>query len=103
EAAIRRLVAQGVEAIAICFLWSFLHPEHERAVRDMAHAIAPKLFITCSADLVPKWGEYERTTATALNAYIGPVASGYLSNLDRQLAAKKYQQPLQITQCGGGT
>jgi N-methylhydantoinase A len=103
EAAIRRLVAQGVEAIAICFLWSFLHPEHERAVRDMARAIAPTLFVTCSADLVPKWGEYERTTATALNAYIGPVASGYLSNLDRQLASKNYRQPLQITQCGGGT
>ncbi len=52
---------------------------------------------------MPKWGEYERTTATALNAYIGPIASGYLGNLDRQLAAKGYRQPLQITQCGGGT
>ena len=103
EAAVRRLVAQGVEAIAICFLWSFLHPEHERRVRDMARAIAPGLFVTCSADLVPKWGEYERTTATALNAYIGPIASGYLSNLARTLASIGYRQPLQITQCGGGT
>ena len=102
-AAIRALVAAGVEAIAICFLWSFLYPAHERRVRDMAREIAPHLFVTCSADLVPKWGEYERTTATALNAYIGPVASGYLSNLDRQLQAKGYRQPLQITQCGGGT
>jgi N-methylhydantoinase A len=103
EAAIRHLLAEGVEAIAICFLWSFLHPEHERRVRDMAQALAPKLFITCSCDLVPKWGEYERTTAVALNAYIGPIASGYLTNLDRQLQAKGYRQPLQITQCGGGT
>jgi len=103
EGAIRRLLAAGVEAIAICFLWSFLHPAHERRVRDMVRAAAPHLFVTCSADLVPKWGEYERTTATALNAYIGPIASGYLSNLDRQLAARGYRQPLQITQCGGGT
>jgi N-methylhydantoinase A len=103
EAAIARLLARGVEAIAICFLWSFLFPEHERRVRDMARRMAPGLFVTCSADLVPKWGEYERTTATALNAYIGPIASGYLANLDRQLAAKGYRQPLQITQCGGGT
>ncbi|HZT51617.1 MAG TPA: hydantoinase/oxoprolinase N-terminal domain-containing protein, partial [Stellaceae bacterium] len=98
EAAIRRLIAAGVEAIAICFLWSFLHPEHERRVFDMVKTAAPDLFVTCSADLVPKWGEYERTTATALNAYIGPIASGYLSNLDRQLKAKGYRPPLQITQ-----
>ncbi len=103
EAAIRFLVAEGVEAIAICFLWSFLHPAHERHVRDMARAIAPRLFVTCSSDLVPKWGEYERTTATALNAYIGPIASGYLGQLDRRLRAKGYGQGLQITQCGGGT
>ena len=103
EAAIRRLLAEGVEAIAICFLWSFLHPAHERRVRDMARAMAPGLFVTCSADLVPKWGEYERTTATALNAYIGPIASGYLRTLDRTLKGAGYRQPLQITQCGGGT
>jgi N-methylhydantoinase A len=102
-AAIGRLVAAGVEAIAICFLWSFLHPAHERRVRDMVRAAAPHLYVTCSADLVPKWGEYERTTATALNAYIGPLAAGYLGNLDRQLGAKGYRHPLQITQCGGGT
>jgi N-methylhydantoinase A len=103
EAAIRFLISEGVEAIAICFLWSFLHPAHERHVRDMARALAPGLFVTCSSDLVPKWGEYERTTATALNAYIGPVASGYLGKLDARLREKGYGQGLQITQCGGGT
>jgi N-methylhydantoinase A len=103
EAAIRRLVDKGVEAIAVCFLWSFLHPEHEHRLRDMIRDLAPQVFVTCSADLVPKWGEYERTTAVALNAYIGPLTSGYLGNLDRRLAALGYRQPLQITQCGGGT
>jgi N-methylhydantoinase A len=103
EAAIRRLVDRGVEAIAICFLWSFLHPVHEHRVRDLVKQLAPDLFVTCSADLVPKWGEYERTTATAINAYIGPLTSGYLSQLDRRLTALGYRQPLQITQCGGGT
>jgi len=103
EEAIRRLVAKGVEAIAICFLWSFLRPEHEHRVREMAKAMAPQLFVTCSADLVPKWGEYERTTATAINAYIGPLTAGYLGTLDRRLNSLGYRQPLQITQCGGGT
>ena len=73
EAAIRRLVGEGVGAIAICFLWSFLEAKHERRVRDMVKEIAPDLFVTCSADLVPKWGEYERTTATA--TFAGTVTS----------------------------
>jgi N-methylhydantoinase A len=103
EAAIRRLLDKGVEAIAICFLWSFLDPSHEHRVRDMAQRLAPEVFVTCSADLVPKWGEYERTTATAINAYIGPLTAGYLSQLDRRLTQLGYRQPLQITQCGGGT
>jgi N-methylhydantoinase A len=103
EAAIRRLLGEGVEAIAICFLWSFLYPAHEHRVRDMVKRIAPDLFVSCSADLVPKWGEYERTTAVAINAYIGPLTAGYLSQLDRRLTALGYQHPLQITQCGGGT
>ncbi len=103
ERAIRTLVADGCEAIAICFLWSFRYPGHEQRVREMVRAIAPGVFVSCSIDIAPKWGEYERTTATVLNAYIGPVMSRYLSNLDRELKAHGYRQPLQITQCGGGS
>ena len=103
EAAIRALLADGCEAIAICFLWSFRQPRHEREVRAMVRRIAPEVFVSCSIDIAPKWGEYERTTATVLNAYIGPVMSRYLANLDRELKANHYRQPLQITQCGGGS
>ncbi|HLB16116.1 MAG TPA: hydantoinase/oxoprolinase family protein [Burkholderiales bacterium] len=103
DAAIRKLVADGCDAIAICFLWSFRHPGHEQRVREMVRRIAPNVFVSCSIDIAPKWGEYERVTATVLNAYIGPVMSRYLSNLDRQLKAHGYRQPLQITQCGGGS
>jgi N-methylhydantoinase A len=103
ESAIRQLVADGCEAIAVCFLWSFRHPGHEQQVRDMVRRIAPDVFVSCSIDIAPKWGEYERTTATVLNAYIGPVMSRYLSNLDRELKKHGYRHPLQITQCGGGS
>ena len=103
EAAIRRLVEQGVEAIAVCFLWSFKNAAHERRLKAMIRDISPQLFVSCSTDIAPKWGEYERTTATALNAYIGPVMAKYLGNLDNQLKASGYGQPLQITQCGGGS
>src|SRR5205823_4319247 len=76
--AIEKLVAKGVEAIAICFLWSFKHAEHERRVKAMVEQLAPQVFVCCSADLIPRWGEYERTVATVLNAYLGPVMSRYL-------------------------
>ena len=101
--AINELVAAGVEALAICFLWSFLEPAHERRVKELVQRLAPQLYVTCSYELAPKWGEYERTTAVALNAYIGPLTVGYLSRLDSQLKDLGYRPPLQITQCAGGT
>src|ERR671936_744245 len=103
EKAIHDLLAQGVDAIAICFLWSFRNPKHELRVRELAKKLAPSLFVTCSVDIAPKWGEYERVTATALNAYIGPVMAGYLEKLDTSLQSLGYRHGLQITQCGGGT
>lgn len=103
ESAIRRLVAAGVEAIGVCFLWSFKRPEHELRVKRMIRDLAPSLFVSCSVEIAPKWGEYERVTATALNAYIGPVMARYLGDLDRELKAAGYARPLQITQCGGGS
>lgn len=102
EAALERLLAAGVEAIAICFLWSFKNPEHERRMLEIVRRRAPDLFVTASSDLVPKWGEYERTTASVLNAYIGPVTSRYLARIDRSLNELGYRHPLQITSCAGG-
>ncbi|MEN9727021.1 MAG: hypothetical protein RL434_1387, partial [Pseudomonadota bacterium] len=103
RAAIRSLLDEGAEALAVCFLWSFLAPAHERRVKEIAAEMAPALYVTCSHELAPKWGEYERTTAVALNAYIGPLTVGYLTDLDRRLKELGYQPPLQITQCAGGT
>src|SRR6186713_622211 len=102
ENAIRSLVDEGVQAIAICFLWSFRNPDHELRVKKLVQKIAPQLFVTCSYDIAPKWGEYERVTATALNAYLGPVMGGYLQKLDSSLQSLGYKHGLQITQCGGG-
>ncbi|MSR15723.1 MAG: hydantoinase/oxoprolinase family protein [Gammaproteobacteria bacterium] len=101
--AIKALLAEGVEAFAICFLWSFLEPKHELRVKELVAELAPHLYVTCSYELAPKWGEYERTTAVALNAYIGPLTVGYLRSLDSKLKQLGYQPPLQITQCAGGT
>ena len=101
--AIIELRDAGCEALAICTLWSFLEPAHEQRIKQLAEELAPDLYVTCSSELAPKWGEYERTTAVALNAYIGPVTVGYVTRLDGQLKDMGYQPPLQITQCAGGT
>ena len=103
EDTIRALVAEGVQAIAICFLWSFRNPDHELKVKRLVERLAPEVFVTCSVDIAPKWGEYERVTATALNAYLGPVMTGYLQRLDTSLQKLGYSHGLQIAQCGGGT
>ncbi len=103
RAAIAELVAEGVEAIAICFLWSFLETAHERRVKELVQEIAPEMFVTCSHELAPKWGEYERTAAVVLNAYIGPFTTAYLARIDERVRALGYRAPLQITQCAGGT
>src|SRR5438552_2536054 len=102
ETAIRTLVGKGVEAIAICFLWSFKHAEHERRVKAMVERLAPDVFVCCSADLIPRWGEYERTVATVLNAYLGPVMSRYLGRLQTRAHEAGLRYPLQVMQCGGG-
>ncbi|HEY9532820.1 MAG TPA: hydantoinase/oxoprolinase family protein [Burkholderiales bacterium] len=103
EKAIHELADEDVQAIAVCFLWSFRNARHEQRVRDMVKTLAPQVFVTCSVDIAPKWGEYERVTATALNAYLGPVMSGYLRKLDTTLTGLGYEHGLQIAQCGGGT
>jgi N-methylhydantoinase A len=102
RAAIRRLVAKGVESIAICFLWSFKHPEHERRVKALVEEIAPGLFVCCSADLVPRWGEYERTAATVINAYLGPVTAAYMERVGRRVGEAGLATPVEVMQCGGG-
>src|SRR3954463_8762523 len=103
ETAIRELLQEGVQAIAICFLWSFRNPAHENRVKAMVRKLAPEVFVTTSIEIAPKWGEYERVTATALNAYLGPVMGGYLEKLNTSLKKLGYGHGLQITQCGGGT
>jgi N-methylhydantoinase A len=103
QQAIEELLKEGVQAIAVCFLWSFRNPEHEQRVKAMVQRLAPEVFVTTSFDIAPKWGEYERVTATALNAYLGPVMGNYLERLDSSLKQLGYGHGLQITQCGGGT
>jgi N-methylhydantoinase A len=100
--ATRELVEQSVESIAICFLWSFANPSHERRARDLVQQLYPDLFVTISSELAPVIKEYERVATTALNAYLSPVTSRYLSRLSRRLEEQGYQRGLGIMSCSGG-
>jgi N-methylhydantoinase A len=100
--AIEELVAAGCEAIAISFLWGFVNPGHERRVRELVRELAPDVFVTCAHELIGKPGEYERTAAAAINAFIGPATASYVTDLDAGLEERGYVNPLLIMQAAGG-
>jgi N-methylhydantoinase A len=81
DLAVRQVVESGVEACAVCFLFAFLRPEHEREVRDRLLKAAPGLFVSLSSDVQPEFREYERLSTTVLNAYLQPVVSRYFDGL----------------------
>jgi N-methylhydantoinase A len=78
EQAIDRLVAKGVDSVAVCFLWSIMNDAHEKQVAEIIKRKYPKLFFTLSSEVAPYLGEYERSATTVFNAYIGPKISTYL-------------------------
>jgi N-methylhydantoinase A len=102
RAAIRRLQEAGAEAFAISFLWSFINPVHELRVRGLVEEIAPSAFVSTSSELVPKWGEYERTAAVAINAFIGPATADYLNGMSTRLSQLGYDRPLYLVESAGG-
>jgi N-methylhydantoinase A len=102
RSAVQSLLDQQVEAIAISFLWGFVNPSHELAVKQMVQEMAPGLFVTCAHELIAKPGEYERTAATAINCFIGPGSSGYIERVQERAKQLGYQFPLLIMQASGG-
>ena len=102
ETAVDQLVADGIEALAVSFLWSFVNPEHERRIKAMVEQRHPQLFLTISSDLISVLGEYERTVSTCLNSYIGPATRLYLERLEARLSGYGYSNPLLIMQLNGG-
>ena len=100
--AVRDLLADGVEAIGVCFLWSFANPEHERRMRDIVQEEAPGLHVSISSDIVPAIKEYERSATTAVNAYLAPLLTRYLADLERELVGRGLTGSLYVMQSMGG-
>jgi N-methylhydantoinase A len=102
EAAVEDLVKQGVEAIAVSFLWSFTNPVHEKLVGEIIRKRYPEVFVTLSHELVPRLGEYERTASTVINSYLGPLCSKYVHKLNSLIQKIGSKSPLLIMQSYGG-
>ncbi len=106
ESALREQIAEllraGAESFAICFLWSFVNDAHERRARDLVAELAPDAFVCISSEVAPRIGEYNRTVATAINAYVGPATSRYVGGLEANLARRSQPARLSILQCSGG-
>ena len=81
--------AQGVEAIAVCFLHAYAHPEHELAARDRLLELLPDAHVSISSEITREWREYERTSTAVLNGYVQPAVAGYLDDLGASLAEQR--------------
>jgi N-methylhydantoinase A len=92
----------GVEAVAVCFLHAYADPEHEAVMGRVLAELLPHAHVSLSHEIVREYREYERMSTTALNAYIGPRASEYLSGLESGLADRAFGGRLMIMQSNGG-
>ncbi len=101
--ATERIIAAGAEAIAVALINAYANPAHEQRVAEIMRAHMPgRPHITLSSDILPEMREYERTSTTVVNAYIGPVVEHYLSALQRRLRDIGVAAPLRIMQSNGG-
>jgi N-methylhydantoinase A len=102
ERAVDALLAEGVEAIAVCLINSFVNPAHELAIKQIIQRKAPRLPLSVSCEVLPEIKEYERTSTTAIDAYVKPIVATYLHALRAGLDAAGVPARLLLMQSNGG-
>jgi N-methylhydantoinase A len=100
--ALELLEKRGIEAIAVVFLNSFMNPEHEHRTLEAIREALPDAYACCSYDILPELKEFERTSTTVANAYIGPIVDRYLSGLTERLEEWGFANQTFIIHSGGG-
>ena len=103
EQAVARFKAEGVEAIAVCFINSYVNDAHEKQTVACIKKLWPEVFVTSSIEVTREWREYERTTTVSLNSYVMPVASSYINNLENRLDEAGVGGQKFIMQSNGGS
>ena len=96
------LKAEGVDSVAICFLFSFLNPEHEREADRIVREMMPDAYVSSSHVILPQIKEFDRLSTTALNAYVGPSLASYLQRLEGRITRAGGQVPVFVIQSNGG-
>jgi len=94
--------AEGVEAIAVCFLHAYHNPENERAVAQAIRSLWPEVAVLASHEISREWREYERTNTTVLSAYVSPIARKYIDSLECKLADGGFPGQPYMMQSNGG-
>ena len=102
RAATRHFVSQGVEAIAVSFLWSFRNPTHEVRAREIIAELAPSLYVALSSDISPRIREFSRSATTIVNTQIAPRLRNYLIPLEDELRRRGFEGALLVMQGSGG-
>lgn len=102
RAAAARLKEAGVAAVAVAFLHAYANPAHEKRVAEIVAEALPGAFITCSSDILPEIREYERTSTTVINAYLGPILRAYFASLRKHLDAIGLSAPIDVMKSDGG-
>ena len=93
---------RGIEALAVVFLHAYANPSHERRFAELVREVAPGLDVSISSDVLPEIREFERTAATAVNAYVRPLVERYIRRLEDRLESTGYRRPLYVMLSGGG-
>lgn len=102
HATIGALKAAGVESIAVCLLHAYANPVHERRLGELLHRQFPEAYVSLSHEILREFREYERTSTTVLNAYVGPIVNGYLVSLEKMLGAGGFRGAFRVMQSNGG-
>jgi N-methylhydantoinase A len=100
--AARKLREEGVEAVAVCFLFSYLNPDHERRAAAIVREEMPDAFVTTSADIFPQFREFERFTTATMSAFVGPKTGNYLERLATALEHEGVEGELHVMMSSGG-
>ncbi len=98
----RRLKQKRIAAVAVVFLHAYRNPQHERRVRELLSQHLPRAFVSISSDLSQEYREYERTSTTVANAYIGPRVDRYLGEIEKTLKQVKFDGQFLVVQSTGG-
>ena len=102
RAACRFFVEEGIEAVAISFLWSVLNQRHERRAADIVREMMPHVALTVGSDLYPQIREYTRTSTAVVNAYLAPILSRYVAAVDKYFRDLGAKYPVRYFQSNGG-